>query len=215
MDKHTGEHRSYWIETAPLGPLHPAPAADVTVDVAVIGAGIAGLSTAWEVARSGRSVAVLEADRIAAGVTGHTTAKLTALHTLVYDKLRRTRDIEAAKLYARSQTEAIQHAAEIVEELGIACDWEDTAAFTYAQDPAAVGELRAEAEAARAAGLPAEFVSETGLPFPVAGAVRVSGQAQFHPRKYLLALADDLIRRGALIFEHTRVTGLKEERPAG
>ncbi|MFG2784713.1 FAD-dependent oxidoreductase [Streptomyces prunicolor] len=213
MDKHTGEHRSYWIETAPPGKPHPAPVADVTVDVAVIGAGIAGLSTAWEVARSGRSVAVLEADRIAAGVTGHTTAKLTALHTLVYDKLRRTRDIEAAKLYGRSQTEAIHHAAEIVDELGIECDWEDTAAFTYTQDAAAVAGLQAEAEAARAAGLPAEFVSETGLPFPVAGAVRVSGQAQFHPRKYLLALADDLIRRGALIFEHTRVTGLKEGEP--
>jgi glycine/D-amino acid oxidase-like deaminating enzyme len=90
--------------------------------VAVIGAGIAGLSVALEVARSGRSVADLEADRIAAGVTGHTTAKLTALHTLVYDRLRRTRDIEAAKLYGRSQTEAIHHAAAIVEELGIECD---------------------------------------------------------------------------------------------
>jgi glycine/D-amino acid oxidase-like deaminating enzyme len=144
MDKHTGERRSYWIETAPPGNLHPSQAADVTVDVAVIGARIAGLSIAWEVARSGRSVADLEADRIAAGVTGHTTAKLTALHTFVHDRLRRTRDIEAAKLYGRSQTEVIHHAAAIVEELGIECDWEDTAAFTYAAAAQKIEDLRVQ-----------------------------------------------------------------------
>ncbi|MFC9847972.1 FAD-dependent oxidoreductase [Streptomyces sp. NPDC060223] len=213
MDKAMGEHGSYWIETAPTGPPHPPATADLTVDVAVVGAGIAGLSAAWELARSGRSVAVLEADRIAVGVTGHTTAKLTALHTLIYDRLRHTRGAEAAKLYGRSQLEAIEHAAAIVRELDIDCDWEEKAAFTYTQDTGAVDQLKAEADAAREAGLPAEFVTETGLPFPVAGAVRVTEQAQFHPRKYLLALADDLVRAGAVIHEGTRVVALKEGEP--
>lgn len=213
MNTPADDHRSYWIDTAPPGPLHPPLESDLTVDVAVVGGGIAGLSTAWELARAGRRVAVLEADRIAAGVTGHTTAKLSVLHTLVYARLRRTRGPEAAKLYARSQTEAVRHAAEIVDELGIDCDWEDTAAFTYARDPAATEELRAEADAAREAGLPAEYVTETGLPFPVAGAVRVTEQAQFHPRKYLLALAEDLVRQGAVIHERTRVVDLDEGRP--
>ncbi|CAL9400668.1 Cytochrome b6-f complex iron-sulfur subunit [Streptomyces sp. enrichment culture] len=203
---------SYWLETAPGEP-HPALTEDLDVDVAVIGGGVAGLSAAYELTRAGRSVAVLEAGRIAASVTGHTTAKLTAQHTLVYDKLRRTRGPEGARLYARSQTEAIARAAALVDELGIDCDWEPRSAYTYVCDAGRVDEVRAEAAAAKEAGLPAEFVTETGLPFPVAGAVRVAGGAQFHPRKYLLALAGDLLARGGLIFENTVVHGLDEGEP--
>ncbi|MEV5886149.1 FAD-dependent oxidoreductase [Streptomyces sp. NPDC052020] len=204
---------SYWLQTAPGGTPHPALEDDLDVDVAVIGGGIAGLCTAWELARAGRSVAVLEAGRIAASVTGHTTAKVTALHSLIYDKLRRTRGPEGARLYARSQTEAIERAAEIVDELGIDCDWETRSAYTYVCDAGRVEEVRAEAAAAKEAGLPASFVTETGLPYPVAGAVRVTGQAQFHPRKFLLALAADLVGRGGRVFEHTTVHGLDEGEP--
>ncbi|MGC3000749.1 FAD-dependent oxidoreductase [Streptomyces sp. G35A] len=203
---------SYWLQTAPDGG-HAALTDDLEVEVAVIGGGIAGLCTAWELARAGRSVAVLEAGRIAAGVTGHTTAKVSALHTLIYDKLRRTRGPEGARLYARSQSEAIERAAGIVRELGIDCDWERRSSYTYVRDAGRVEELRAEASAAREAGLPASFVTATGLPFPVAGAVEVTDQAQFHPRKYLLALADDLIRHGGRIHEDTTVLGLEEGEP--
>ncbi|MEU7051402.1 FAD-dependent oxidoreductase [Streptomyces eurythermus] len=203
---------SYWLHTAP-GPDHPALDADLEVDVAVVGAGIAGLSTAHALARAGRRVAVLEAGRAAAGVTGYTTAKLTAQHTLVYDRLRRTRGPDGARLYARSQSEAIEHAAELVAELDIDCEWETRDAYTYVGDPSRVAEVRAEADAARQAGLPASFTTETGLPFPVAGAVRVTGQAQFHPVKYLRALTADLLRLGGRVYEHTRVTGLTEGEP--
>lgn len=213
MSTQTGIQRSYWLDTAPPGDPAPPLSEDISVDVAVVGGGIAGLSTAWELVRRGREVAVLEADRIAAGVTGHTTAKVTALHTLVYDHLRRTRGAEGARLYARSQSAAIDRAAEIAAELGVDCDWEEAAACTYAEDPRRVAQLRAEAEAAREAGLSAEFVTETELPFPVAGAVRVAGQAQFHPRKYLLGLADDLRRRGGAVYEGTRVVGLRKGGP--
>ncbi|MET7937110.1 FAD-dependent oxidoreductase [Streptomyces sp. NPDC005322] len=207
-----GTPESYWMGSAPSTP-HPALTTDLRVDAAVIGGGIAGLSTAWELARTGRSVAVLEAGRIAAGVTGCTTAKLSALHTLVYDKVRRTRGAEGARLYARSQTDAVERAAAIVDELGVDCELERVPAFTYVLDPARTPEIRAEADAAREAGLPASYVTETGLPLPVAGAVRAENQAQFHPRKYLLALAEDLRARGGLIHERTRAIGLDEGTP--
>lgn len=160
-------------------------------------------------------MAVLEADRIAAGVTGHTTAKLTALHGLIYDRLRRTRGPEGARMYARSQSDAVERAVAITAELGIDCDLENVPAFTYTEDPARTDTIRAEVDAAYEAGLPASYVTETGLPYPVAGAIRAEGGAQFHPRGYLLALAEDLRAHGGRIHEHTRATGLVEGSPAG
>ncbi|MFI6512644.1 FAD-dependent oxidoreductase [Streptosporangium sp. NPDC050855] len=200
------------MESAPGVPC-PALDRDLQVDVAVVGGGIAGLSTAWELARAGRSVAVLEAGRIAAGVTGNTTAKLSALHTLIYADLASSAGPEAAALYARSQREAIAHLIATATELGVDCDIERVPSLTYVESADGVGKLKAEAEAAEQAGLPASFVTESSLPFPIAGAVRVEDQAQFHPRAYLLALAEAMTGMGALVFEGTRVVGLKEGSP--
>ncbi|MGV9881533.1 FAD-dependent oxidoreductase [Streptomyces sp. NPDC003006] len=207
-----GRPESYWMDTSE-STSYPPLAEDIEVDVAVVGGGIAGLSTAWEVARDGRTVAVLEADRIAAGVTGYTTAKLSSLHSLVYERLRRTRGPEAAHLYARSQQEAVEHVAAVCNEVGIDCRLERAPAYTFTTRADGTDELRAEAAAAREAGLPAQYTEVTGLPFAVAGAVRVDDQAQFHPRAYLLALAEDLRARGGVIRERTRVTGLREGSP--
>ncbi|NXY94040.1 FAD-dependent oxidoreductase [Streptomyces sp. BR123] len=203
---------SYWMKTAPMPP-RPALEGRAEADVAVIGSGIAGLSTAWELARTGRSVIVLEARRTASGVTGHTTGKLTALHSTVYAKLRDTHGEAAAAQYARSHSAALVHVRDTAEALGLDCGLEDRPAFTYCEEEAGVADLRAEAEAARAAGLDASFVTETGLPFPVAGAVKAAGQAQFHPLQYLLGLAADLTARGGRIYEHSRITGLGRGEP--
>ncbi|MGW7469258.1 FAD-dependent oxidoreductase [Streptomyces xantholiticus] len=204
---------SHWIRTSDTTSYSPLTA-DLEVDVAVVGGGIAGLSTAWELTREGgRSVVVLEADRIATGVTGFTTAKVTAQHGMIYDRLRRTRGTEGARLYARSQQAAVERVAEVASVLGIECEFERGPSYVYSREGAERSSLKSEAEAAAEAGLDAAYVEDTGLPFPVAGAVRVEAQAQFHPRKYLLGLARDLTAYGNIIHERTRVTGLHEGTP--
>jgi glycine/D-amino acid oxidase-like deaminating enzyme/nitrite reductase/ring-hydroxylating ferredoxin subunit len=203
---------SYWISSTP-GTSYPRLAADVAVDVAVVGAGIAGVSTAWELARSGRSVALVEAGSIVADVTGHTTAKLTAQHSLIYDHLESSFGADAARLYAMAQQDAVEHVDRTAAAFRIDCELERLAAYTYTRDQDQVAQIEAEVAAATRAGLPAAFTTETRLPFPVAGAIRVDGQAQFHPRRYLLALAEEFVRAGGHIYERTRVTALDEGDP--
>ena len=207
-----GAAESYWMDSVPAT-TYPPLTEDVEVDAVVVGGGIAGLCTAWELLQVGQDVVLLEADRITAGVTGYTTAKLSAQHTLVYATIRKASGPDAARQYAQSQQQAVERVATVASQLGIDCDLERVPAFTYAESADQVDELRAEADAAREAGLEASFVTETGLPFPVAGAVRVEDQSQFHPRKYLLGLAEDVVRRGGRIAERTRAVGLEEGDP--
>lgn len=204
---------SYWMDSTD-STSYPPLAGEVEADVVVIGGGIAGLCTAWELTRAGRAVVLLEAARIAAGTSGFTTAKVSALHGAgVYSRLRRSAGPEAARLFARSQQDAVEHTARTITELGADCELERVPAFVWAETPRGLESVRAEAEAAREAGLEAELVSDTELPFPVAGAVRVDGQAQFHPRRFLLALAADTVRRGGRIFELSRADALHRNGP--
>jgi glycine/D-amino acid oxidase-like deaminating enzyme len=207
------EHNtSYWMVSAET-PAHPPLTGDITVDVAVVGAGVAGLSGASEVARTGRSVALLDAGAMAAGVTGGTTAKVTALHGAVYHRLTERLGPDTAEAYATSHTTAMEHLAATVERLDVDCELERQPAYVYTESPDDVDMLRRESDAARRAGLAATFTQDTGLPFPVRGAVRVEDQLVFHPRKYLRAVAEEYVAEGGLLFERTRVTGLDEGTP--
>jgi glycine/D-amino acid oxidase-like deaminating enzyme/nitrite reductase/ring-hydroxylating ferredoxin subunit len=203
-----GAAQSYWMaSTKP--PTYPALSGHVEADVAVVGAGIAGISAAWEIARTGRSVVLLEADRIAAGVSGYTTGRLSAAHPWIYRPLREGLGAESARLYARSQQDAVDHMIRTADRLGIDCDVEVRASHVYVEPgDGRLDDLKAETDAAREAGLDASFVTETDLPYEVGGAMRVEDQVQFHPRRYLLGLADDLTKAGGRIFERSRVTGL-------
>lgn len=204
---------SVWAATSPDSPL-PALDHNIEADVAVVGGGITGLTTAYLLHKSGVKVVLLESDQIGSGVTGYTTAKITSLHALTYAKFERTIGEENARLYGAANQAAIEKIAAIVEELAIDCEFERQSAFTYAESSDHLRDIELEVEAASKLGLPAKFVNEIDLPFEIAGAIRFDDQAMFHPRKYLLGIAEHLAEHDVDIYENTRALTIKGSNPA-
>lgn len=203
---------SLWADTAPRRAELPRLARDAEVDVAVIGGGIVGLTTALLATRAGATVALVEADRVGNGVSGYTTAKVSSQHGLIYERLRSNLGPDAARLYGQINEAALTWIAEQVEGAGIDCDFRRRASYVYAPAGSDRDEIDAEARAAALAGLPSRRVAETPLPYPVAAAVRFDDQAEFHAGKYLAGLTDELVARGCAIHERTRALGVDEGR---
>ena len=143
--------------------------------------------------------------RVAEGATGYTTAKLTLGHHLIYADLAKKQGPATARAYGDSNQWAVERLEQLVSENRINCDWERAANFIYTEDERWLSDLRGEVEAMRRAGISAELTTETDLPFPVLGAIRVDAQAQFHPRKFLQALAEKIVGT-AVIFTSTRAS---------
>ena len=200
-----------WLDGADTD--YPPVDGVVEVDVAVVGAGITGTTAAYLLKRAGKKVALLESDRICAGATGYTTAKLTVGHSLVYRELIDSFGVETARRYARSNQQAIESVAGIVDEHGLDCDFERASNYVYTETSASTREIEREVDAARRAGLDAHLTTETDLPYPVAAAIRVDHQAQFHPWKYAAALAALVSGDGSHVFEQTRATGVEAGDP--
>src|SRR6188472_373571 len=204
---------SLWVATS-LSTSYPALDRDLEVDVAVVGGGIVGITTALLLAQDGRTVALVEADRVINGVTGHTTAKVTSLHTLIYAELAERLDQDAARLYGEANEAGLDTIRRLCREHEIECELRDTSAYTFATSDDEVERLEREVETAVSVGLPASFVDEPRLPFPTSGAVRFSGQAQLHPRKYLLPLVTQLESAGGQVFERSRVVDIERGTPS-
>jgi glycine/D-amino acid oxidase-like deaminating enzyme/nitrite reductase/ring-hydroxylating ferredoxin subunit len=203
-----GSPGSHWLETSAGQRFTPLDRG-LEVDVAVLGAGIVGVTVAYLLSREGVRVAVIEADRVGSGVTGHSTAKLTSLHGLVYERLRSSFGPEIAAAYGEANEAGLSTVATLAEQLAIDCDFRRRDNFTYTLVDRETPQIEREVEVAGELGLPASFVDELDLPFPVAAAIRFSDQAEFHPLRYLAALAEQVRGLGGEIYEQTRATGLE------
>ncbi|MDD4797568.1 MAG: FAD-binding oxidoreductase, partial [Eubacteriales bacterium] len=193
---------SIWSKTCEMD-RRPPLRRDETTDVVVIGAGMAGILTAYLLAKQGHDVVVLEANRIGSGQTRNTTAKVTSQHGCCYETLVRDAGPEQARQYADAHQAAIAAYARIIADEAIDCHWQRLPSFVYGTSRP--DRLKREADAAAQLGLPASFTTQTSLPFAVQGAVRFEDQAQFHPLKFLSAVARQLN-----IYEQTRVTGVED-----
>jgi glycine/D-amino acid oxidase-like deaminating enzyme/nitrite reductase/ring-hydroxylating ferredoxin subunit len=207
-----GKHLSLWLDTAQPGTGRPPLEGERRVEVAVVGAGITGMTAALLLARAGRSVAVVDQSIVASGTTGHSTAKVTSQHGLSYALLRLMHGADAARTYGAAMEAAKERIAGFVEE-GIDCGFRRRAAYLYASAGWQRPLIQREADAAAQAGLPSTFVEATPLPYEVQGAVRFDNQAEFDPRRYVLGLTRRLEEAGGAVFEGTRARRVHESDP--
>jgi glycine/D-amino acid oxidase-like deaminating enzyme/nitrite reductase/ring-hydroxylating ferredoxin subunit len=210
----TSASQSLWLRTAD-DTAYPLVSAEenLTVDVAVIGGGIAGLTAALLLKRQGARVAVLEADRVGAGVTGCTTAKVSALQSTIYSTIRQRKGSAAAATYADATLAAVARLAALVTEEDIDCDVERRPAATYALTERERASIEQEYDAASQAGLPVTMRDTADLPFPTHGAVWLADQIALHPVRYLQGLARAVDGDGSYVFEQARAVSLSEGRP--
>lgn len=202
---------SLWLDgRAEVG--KPAPAlADDRFDAAVVGAGITGLCTALLLARAGKRVVVLEARHVGAGTTGNTTGKVSLLQGTKLSRIKRKHGDQVLRDYVAGNTEGRDWLGRYCEAHGLSIQRED--AYTYAQTADGIADARAELDACRAAGLPAEWADDADVPFPFEGGVRLPDQAQIDPIPLLDSFVVELERHGGTLVQGARVRGVSAGRP--
>lgn len=189
---------SLWERHAPQIQFDPLDGSQST-DVLIIGGGIAGILCAHKLQNAGVDCMLVEAKNICGGITKSTTAKITLQHGLIYDKMIKRFGEAKARLYAQAQRQASDAYTQLCQ--AVDCDYESRDSYVYTLN--APNKIDKEVSALNRIGIDADFSDGHELPFPIAGAVRVKHQAQFHPLKFLYAIAKDLP-----IFEHTKVAEL-------
>src|SRR5215213_4866923 len=205
MMSDSGETTSVWFATAPEietdGPL----TADASADVVIVGAGIAGMTTAYLLAREGRKVVVLDDGPVGGSMTGRTTAHLVNALDDRYYELERLHGERGSRLAAESHSAAIDRVEKIVKDEGIECEFERLDGYLFAPPNESKKELEDELEACHRAGLTSiELVERAPIKdFDTGKALRFPRQAQFHPLLYLAGLARAVRRDGGRIHTGT------------
>ena len=208
-----GEERtvSLWM-SVDVAPGTPSLTQDIDTDVAVVGAGIAGLSTAYELARQGHAVVVLDRGRIGMGQTARTTAHLASDSDDSFESLIAMRGLDAAKLVHQSHATAIDRIEAIQKAESIDCQFRRLDGLLFAGPGQDGAILDGELKAARQVGMSVE--ARRDLPFAGLGDARClafARQAAFHPQRYLAGLATAILAKGGRLFAHTAVMGAEEK----
>jgi glycine/D-amino acid oxidase-like deaminating enzyme/nitrite reductase/ring-hydroxylating ferredoxin subunit len=215
MNDHAGKSISVWMATATLPPFSIL-AKNEHADVCIVGAGIAGLTTAYLLGRAGHSVIVLDDGPIVSGETERTTAHLVTALDDRYFELERFHGKKGARLAAESHAAAIDQIERIVREEKIACDFERVDGYLFVPPDESTEILEIELAAAQRASLTdLEIIARAPLgSFDTGKALRFPRQGQFHPLKYLAALAQAIIRDGGRIYTETHATKIEGGEPA-
>jgi glycine/D-amino acid oxidase-like deaminating enzyme/nitrite reductase/ring-hydroxylating ferredoxin subunit len=202
--------RSLWMNVA-VAAGAPKLSKNEKADVCVIGSGIAGLSTAYELAGAGLDVVVLDRGTIAGGMSARTSAHLTSMTDDTFKKLNGMRGVEGGKTFYRSHTAAISRIEQIQTNEGISCNFRRANGYLFLAPNMTKQDLDEEYDATREAGMPVR--KQRGVPFQgeeASATLVYPDQATFHPLRYLKGVADAMTKRGARLYANSAVVSVEE-----
>ena len=185
---------------------------NISADVCIVGAGIFGLTCGYYLTKKGFNVVILEKEpEIASKTTGHTTAKITSQHNLIYKYLIDSLGVSEAKHYLYANQEAIENIYQIIKDENIDCDFKRQDSYVYTNNVDELEKIKLENEAVNLLGFNSEFVTSTPLPFDVLGAIKFPNQAEFNPIKYAYGLADCITKNSGNIYTNSLVKNIQKE----
>ena len=201
--------QSYWLRSVSLPDFTPLSKSERT-QVVVVGGGITGIMAAYMLAVQGAGVILIEADRLLHGTTGHTTAKLTAQHGLLYDELIHHMGVKKAQAYYKANADALAYVADLVTHDAIDCDFSFEDAYIYAQSDKTSAQVETEYRAYEKLGIDGSLCNELPVPISVKSAIMMKKQAQFHPLRFLAHIVKASVKRGVQVYEHTVAVDLEK-----
>ena len=184
---------------------------DLETQVCIIGAGIFGISTAYYLTQKGYNVTILERDKIANRVTGHTTAKITSQHGLIYHYLLNQYGKEFARKYYLANQKSIQEIEKIITQNQIECDFERQNSCVYTTNQSEIEKIEEELQALKELDIEASKTEKTPLPFEIVSGIEFKNQAQFNPIKYIDGLVKQITDTKGKIFENTICYDVKRD----
>lgn len=199
---------SFWRETEI--PSFQKLEEDITVDVAIVGGGITGITTGYLLAKEGVKTAIIEAGKILTGTTGHTTAKITAQHGLIYDELIQHFGEEKAKLYYDASIDSLNFIKTTVEQNQIDCDFREQDAVIYSVSDEYAEKLQKEWKAYEKLNIAGKMIDSIPFNIDIKNGIAMPGQAQFHPLKYLRELVRLFVNAGGMVYENTTAEDIED-----
>ncbi len=201
---------SYWLNSVKDKPSFTTLNKNISTDICIVGAGIFGLTCGYYLSKQGFKVVILDKNDICQKVSGHTTAKITSQHNLIYKYLVDSLGFKYAKQYLDANQEAISNIKNIIDNENIDCDFEIQDSYIYTTNENEVNEIQLENKTVNTLGLNSEFVTTSTLPFKIKGAIKFPNQSQFNPLKYAIGLANAITKNSGEIYTNTTVYDIKK-----
>lgn len=202
---------SFWKEGITPLEARVIPEEDIDVDVLIIGGGMAGITTLYQLVDEPMDVLLIDKDHIGFGVTANTTGKVTYLQENVYEKIISMYDVEVARQYFNAQKCALEFIRKTVKKEQISCDLEIVDSYLFTNEKKELGKIDTLAKFLDYCHVNYERKEKLPIEFPSISAIKVSDTAVFHPVKYLYDLAHICLKKGMKIMEQVKAMDIDQD----